>query len=288
MAKNEVATVSNHLISAGYQLSEWEHRIISAAAAQIERGSELTDDDWFILSAEHAQDLFGPQPKNIYLRLRQAVDRLYERSINYRYTPEGAAVTEERHRKSRWVTEVEYRSGEGCIALRWSKRVIPYLSQLSREFTQYSVVELSRLSGKWAPRLYQLLMQWRSIGFVKISLDELRFMLDIPADQYSRTNQLTQYVIHPAVKMIQDRIPELELQMRPVKRGRLITHFAFTFNSNLDTGDAHLQQKLSFDKDVSEDKAGSSGDKKAQEKPRKRHERENVRKALRNIGNTDW
>lgn len=229
MSKNipDVVAVSNHLLRAGYELTEWEHRLVNAAAAQIGRDStEWTSERPFIIEAATMRDLFDDPPENIYRSLDRAARKLMTRVITFRFTPEGRK--KEIEVLEHWVRRTIYDKHAGRVILYWEDSVIPYLNDLSREFTQYQLADIAQLSGKWAPRLYQLIMTYRSIGTVEISVDELRFALQV-GKSHQDVPILNRAVLKPAVDEIQRKLPHLKLAMSKRKRGRSITHFQFSF-----------------------------------------------------------
>lgn len=277
----DVVSMSNHLIRAGFSLSEWEMRVISAAASQIRMGQSITPDDWFILSADTSIDLFDVPRGSVYQKLKAVADKLYDRSISYKYTPDGLPHIEREGRR-RWVSEVEYRKGEGEIALKFSASVIPYLVELQGQFTQYTVSEIGKVKSAHGQRLLQLLMQFRSTGYMVMKTDELRFSMDV-IDRHPETRQFTSRVIKTAAEAIQKALPDIDLKWKTTKKGRVIDGYAFTFNPNK-AKSSHKFEVLEDEAEVvrkREPKGVSPQEKRLQD-------RDSVRKNIMDINNTDW
>lgn len=79
--------------------------------------------------------------------------------------------------------------------------MIPYSSQLSREFTQYKLKHVARFESVYSIRLYELLVQWSSIGEREIEVEWLKRQFQV-AEKYERVVDLKKRVIDPAVAEI--------------------------------------------------------------------------------------
>lgn len=77
-------------------------------------------------------------------------------------------------RLTRWVQEVVYQKDLGTIALRFSQPMVPYLFQLTEQFTRYALTDIARMDSAHAIRLYELLCQWRDAGQREVSIEWLR------------------------------------------------------------------------------------------------------------------
>jgi plasmid replication initiation protein len=53
---------------------------------------------------------------------------------------------------------------KSVVGIRFSKEILPFISNLSREFTKYSLSDIAGMSSAYAIRIYELLSQYRSIG----------------------------------------------------------------------------------------------------------------------------
>jgi len=280
---SKIVSMSNHLIRAGFSLSEWEMRVVSAAASSIQKGDKLSSSDWFVVSADTAVDLFSTDKKTIYRDLAVVAQRLFDRKISFKFSPEGQPQVE-RLRQARWVTDVEYRVDQGTIALKWNETVIPYLCELTEQFTQYTLSEISGLSSSHAQRLLQLLMQYRSTGYMSITIEELRFSMDL-MDTYTTTKILNQKVVVPAVTAIQEHLPHFNLQWKAVKRGRKITGYGCRFVQSRATRDPLTVDFIEGASDSEQKQIASKTESPEQERKRKKQE---VRDKIMDINDTNW
>jgi len=215
--KNHVVK-SNQVIEASYQLSAVEQRIILAAISLIPKNQVITDDELYPVSVNELQ-LLGVHEKTAYRDLKEGVNRLYERSIN--------VSIDKKSIKMRWVQEVQFLDSQGVIGIRFSKPILPFISNLSREFTKYALSDIAGINSAYAIRIYELLVQYRQIGNREISVETLRTMLEL-GKKYPLFADFKKRVIDTAVDQINEYSP-LKVEYEQKKTGRKVTHIYFSF-----------------------------------------------------------
>lgn len=124
----------------------------------------------------------------------------------------------------------DYIMGEGIVRFRFDHDVQPFLVDLKERFTKYYFENIQRLSSTYAIRLYELLKQYQKIGKRDLTLDDLRFYLDVPEGAYSKYNNFKQRVIEIAQREINDKT-DLSISFEPIKPSRKITGITFYINS---------------------------------------------------------
>jgi plasmid replication initiation protein len=217
---------SNKVIEASYMLSLSEQRVLLACIAQIDSRSELTENYRFEITASGMADLAGLDSlSNAYRDLKKAAEKLYERSVII--DDPDPANPQIAQRKTRWISSIDYVPGEGKLVLSFSFGIIPYLSQLSREFTQYKLKHVAKFESVYSIRLYELLVQWSSAGEREIEVEWLKNQFQVD-DKYSRLTDLKKRVIEPAVAEINEH-SNFWVSYGQRKLGRTVTHFQFKF-----------------------------------------------------------
>jgi len=203
-----------------------EQRVLLACIAQIDSKLTLTENYRFEITASGVADLAGLESlSSAYRDLKKSADKLYERSVIIDDPdPDNPQITQ---RKTRWISSIDYVPGEGKLVLSFSVGIIPYLSQLSREFTQYKLKHVARFESVYSIRLYELLIQWSSIGEREIEVEWLKRQFQVEA-KYDRVVDLKKRVIDSAVKEINEH-SNLWVTYGQRKSGRQITHFQFKF-----------------------------------------------------------
>ena len=235
---NDLIVKSNVVITASYHLTANEQRLILSAISQIPKGVEVQDEEVYTVEVSDFIEM-GVHPKTAYREMREAAERLYERSIVLKV---GDDVL-----KTRWVQDMGVGTGEGMIklaqslglqptkmpnnqhfvVLRFSKSILPYLSNLSANFTQYLKQDIAGLSSSYSIRFFELLMQFKDTGFRKITIEDLREFLDL-GDKYPATKDLKVRVIETAVNEINEKTP-YTVKYELIKTGRKFTHLELKF-----------------------------------------------------------
>lgn len=215
---------SNALIEASYRLNLREQRIILACIAQVDRSKPITDDVQYLITAKRFASFSDNVVDGAYKELKLAAESLFERRLTVYEHPN---TGQPRKITMRWIQSVEYKDGEGALALRFGKDILPYLTELTRRFTQYALSDVASMNSPHAIRLYELLMQWRDTGRRVVSIDWMRQCLGIEG-KYPSFKDFRRYVIEPSVKQINEHAP-ITVKWEPQKTGRKVTHLAFSF-----------------------------------------------------------
>jgi plasmid replication initiation protein len=217
---------SNKVVEASYMLSLAEQRVLLACIAQIDSTAVLTEEYRFEVTAFGVANLAGLENlSNTYRDLKKSSEKLYERSVIIDDPdPDNPKITQ---RKTRWISTIDYVPGEGKVVLSFALGIIPYLSQLSREFTKYKLKHVARFESVYSIRLYELLVQWNSSGEREIEVEWLKNQFQV-GEKYSRLVDLKKRVIDPAVEEI-NKHSNLWVRYGQRKLGRTITHFQFQF-----------------------------------------------------------
>lgn len=219
MAKNNLIVKSNQVVEASYTLTTTEQRLILSAIAQVPKGEEVSDDVLYPLATEDLIKLGGDE-KASHKEFKDAVNRLYERSIVLRDGNESDSF--------RWIQEKVF-NGPSMAFVRFSKPILPFLSNLKAEFTKYLESDIVGMSSPYAIRIYELMMQYRSVGHREISLDDLRWMFQLE-NKYPVWADLKKRVIDQATKEINEHSP-YKLTIEPKRTGRKITSIALKFQN---------------------------------------------------------
>ncbi|WP_298063996.1 replication initiation protein RepM [uncultured Acinetobacter sp.] len=217
MDKNQIVK-SNQVIEASYQLSAVEQRIVLAAISRIPKSQPITDDELYPVSVNELQ-LLGVHEKTAYRDLKEGINKLYERSINL--------SIDDKSIKMRWVQEIQFLDSQSVIGIRFSKPILPFISNLSREFTKYALSDIAGINSGYGIRIYELLVQYRQIGKREISVENLRSMLEL-GKKYPLFADFKKRVVDTAVDQINECSP-LSVTYEQKKTGRKVTHILFSF-----------------------------------------------------------
>lgn len=92
---------------------------------------------------------------------------------------------------------------KGVAEIQVSRVLMPFLVELSGQFTPYSLNVAMSLKSKWSQRMYELCQKWQGTDGFRISIEDLRksFVLE---DKYNRYALLNQYVLQVAKRELKE------------------------------------------------------------------------------------
>lgn len=106
---------------------------------------------------------------------------------------------EERWLELGYINYSEHKKRAGEVEVEVSKKILPYLVELAKEFTEYYLTVAISLKNKYSQRFYEYCSQWKSTGFFTMKIDDLREKLMI-TEKYPRYALIKKYILEPAVK----------------------------------------------------------------------------------------
>lgn len=220
---------SNHLVEATFRLSLAELRVLSLVISRLDSREPLDFGIAHTITAQEMSRAYDLPLGQAYELLTDGVDRLYERSLRI-HVP-GADPTKPPP-DTRWISMKGKWLSRGSVELRFAPDIIPYLTQLTREFTRYQLRYIASMTSTYSIRLYEMLAQWRSAGTREVGVAWLRERLDLD-EKYSNIRDLKRFVIVRAVSQINAH-SDLRVTWTQKKTGRQVTSFVFTFGPKPD------------------------------------------------------
>jgi plasmid replication initiation protein len=223
-------TKSNYLIRASYRLTLAEQRVILCCLAQVDSRKrlqhshtlEMQTEGLTVTALDYAK-LFELDPSTAYRELQQAADRLFNRTITVKKNERGERT------RTRWLQgDARAEKGSGYIRLSFTLTLAEHMTQQRGKFTAYQLEQVRHLKRPAAIRLFELMMQWRDTGIVRIKLDDLREMMDMG---YKTWADASRYVFRPAIEDINAHTG-YTAKLRAIKHGRKVDTVEITFTPN--------------------------------------------------------
>ena len=222
--KKELIVKDNALINASYSLELTEQRIILLAILKA-RENKTPHNQELIVTAQSYITAFNVHRNTAYKTLKTACDNLFTRQFTYqRYNSNGNIEQV----KTRWVQSVIYAENESYIKIKFTDEILPLVTMLEKHFTSYELQQVASLKSVHAIRLYELLIQYRTVGKIEISLDDLRLKLGINESEYPRMDNFKNRVLDVGIQQINEH-SDITVKYDQVKTGRQITGFKFSF-----------------------------------------------------------
>lgn len=210
MPNDLVVVKANSLIEASYRLSIDEVRILALTIGTMDPKSNQKIFDFTV--ADFVREFPEISQDNAYKQIQAAIKRIYDRSVK---TEDKDRVTE-----FRWVSSRTYFKKEGRFRIAMTDEVMPYLTQLKGQFTQYQLKHIAYFNSAHSIRIYELITQYRSVGSREITVEKLKEWLQVE-DSYSRWNNFKARVLDPAISEINEK-SDLLVEVEQIKRGRTI------------------------------------------------------------------
>ena len=233
-SKQTIVVKSNKLVEASYRLDLIEQRVILYAIVEARETQKGLTDGFVTIEAKRFASMFGMEGGAVYDQLKEAMKTLFNRFIVARdIHPESG---KERVSMIRWISTASYIDGAGAVQLRFATDMLPYITRLETEFTSYRLEKVGRMSSVHAVRLYELLVQYLSIGKREIEIAWLKETLGI-ADEYPRMDNLKRRVLEPALAQINEH-SDILVSYTQRKTGRVVTHLIFSIKPEPKTATA--------------------------------------------------
>lgn len=269
--------MDNKLIRASYKLTLNEVRLILVAMSQMPKNDELVDPKkaYYITKDDFVR--LGVEPKNVAREIRSACSDLLNRTLTIK-TPLGDLGTHWIHNVLHFKSDVferlkkEYPNSENDAEFINSLRmhnlmdslpviansddniiarvvlhedVIPYLTQLKTQFTQLMLNDVTGFGSYYSYRVYLMMMQFKSTGYCKIHLEDLRESLEL-TNKYEATKDLRKWVIDTAVDEINEKSP-YTVKYEMIKTGRKFTHLELKFKTKSSTKKNEVSETKTID-----------------------------------------
>lgn len=215
----------NALINASYSLDLIEQRLILLAIAQSRKaGQELTATTKIKINVADYIDVYSVQGRSVYENIKGACKTLFERQFSYtEQEKKGVRVA-----TSRWVSEIAYNTEQSSVDITFAPAVVPLISMLEKHFTSYDLEQVAGLNSKYAVRLYEIVIAWRSKGETpQITVEQLRERLGVEPNEYQRMELFKRKVLDKAVSEINEKT-NVDISYKQHKQGRKIVGFTFT------------------------------------------------------------
>lgn len=225
--KNELVVKDNALINASYNLDLVEQRLILLAI--VEARESQTGIDTNNALRVHASSYihhFQVERHTAYEMLKKACESLFLRQFSYQIQNDHGNTE---YVRSRWVSKISYIDSEAVVKLIFAPDVVPLITRLEKHFTSYELKQVSQLTSRYAVRLYELLISWRSVGKTPIfEIQNFREQLGVEDNEYDRVEAFKRRILDVATKQICEST-DIKVKYDQHKKGRSIIGFSFIF-----------------------------------------------------------
>ena len=246
---SDLVVMDNSIVKASYNLSVSEQRLLLSALAQIPKNQPIDPKQAYYITREDFIRL-GANADQATRDIRNATKDLMKKTL---LIETNAGILE-----FHWLSEVlrfdknadarlkakypnpedyknyinglrKYNLLESLPFGRRSDDIVARVVFDKANFTQFLLDDVANFGSVYSFRFYQMMMQFKSTGYCKISLDDLRYSLAL-FDKYDATKDLKKRVIDTAINEINEKSP-YSVKYELIKSGRKFTHLELKFKS---------------------------------------------------------
>lgn len=224
----------NNLNKAYIGLSLIQYRLILlASSSKFTKEGPITPETLIRINAHDYHEIYGTSNDMTwsYRVIKEAAISLFEAHLSFQ-TIDAESNKGLWKEKVRWVSKCAYNDELKAVELRFTVDVLPYIQELSENYTYFALKSMSRLGSLHSIRLYELAVMWRKSGKTQLfSIPELKSMLNIREDEYEDTKSFTRSVLKKSCEEISKKT-DINLTYEPEKEGRKIVGFRLISNAN--------------------------------------------------------
>ncbi len=220
--KSSLVVQSNKLVESRYSLTLGEQRLVLAMVSKIHKDDRDFYD--YKIQIKELALILDIDIKNAYREADKITERLMERVL--RIPQKNGDLL-----KIHWVTSALHK--KGSLELSFNPKLKPYLLQLQTEFTDYRLTIITQFQSIHSIRIYQLLKQYRKIGFREFRVEELKEILGIKKEEYTEFKRFRGRVLNQAKKEFEKKNKkgyhqcDFTFKLETIREGRKINKVKF-------------------------------------------------------------
>jgi plasmid replication initiation protein len=127
----------------------------------------------------------------------------------------------------------KYNKKEGCISVKFTDDIMPYLAQVRQKFVLYNLKEIANFGSLYTTRLYELLQEFKETGWMLKSVDQLREVF-VVGNKFKTYNNFKQKTFSHACQEINNNY-DMGLRFEELKEGRKVVAVKFFFKQTVVT-----------------------------------------------------
>lgn len=222
MEGNYIVTKSNKLISANYDLSLQEQKIILTLASMVQ--PQDTEFKEYEFKIKDFIKLLGIEDKKKYIAIPKITKDLMKKVFEIRQDKKIIQLA--------WLNSAEYELGTGIVRLQFSPKLKPYMLELKELYTSYKLENVLSLKSKYSIRLYEILKSNSFKKQVTIELEEIKGMVGAKEKAYNTYANFKNKVIFKAQEELKEKT-DISFEFEEIKTGRKVTSIKFIIKSNI-------------------------------------------------------
>lgn len=175
-----------------------------------------------LTAKEHAKK-FNLNVDNSYRYLKKSCDKLMEKTLRI------DSLDGKQTLKINVCSSAKYDMAEGQITIKFTDDIMPYLAQVKEKFLLYNIKEIANFGSLYTTRLYELLQEYKTTGWMEKSLKDLRGIFTVE-NKFKLYADLKRKTFGHACKEINHVYPNIALRFEEKKESRKVVAIKFIFN----------------------------------------------------------
>lgn len=221
---------SHDISRAAYNLPALGRRIVFVAMAKVQAEQDDTLTARFTLT--ELSDLLGraeyggKDQKEIV----DVLDQIVRTTIRTKEADGGIWVRP-------WFHEAGYFPDDGEVVIAFHPKLSDAVLEFRDQFTVHYLGEYGRLTGRYSQRIYEIVMSYKGFAgkdgnppgqwWCEFPVQELREMLGVKDNEYTRMEGFRRSCVDNPVHEINEKIPDIRIDVERIKRGRRLRGFKF-------------------------------------------------------------
>ena len=178
----------------------------------------------YILTAKEYSNMFDIPLTHGYKMLKKSCDKLMKTDLTTERIEDGELF------RINICSRAKYNKSEGRIKIKFTDDIMPYLAQVKEKFLLYNLKEITNFGSLYTTRLYELLQEYKTTGWMERSVEELRGVF-IVGGKFKQYADFKKYTFGHALKEINHNYPSMNLSFEEKKDGRKVVSIKFVFNT---------------------------------------------------------
>jgi len=179
---------------------------------------EIRTKDEISLGVKDYADIIGVSSTNIYRTGKKIAQSLFNKGFTIEDEDGDGWIT------LNWFSSISYK--DGIFKFKVEEKLVPHIRKLTSRFTHYQLKNVLSLNSQYAIRLYELLVQYLTIGERKIEYRTLRHNIGLVDNELTQFSHFRKRVLDISQREINGKT-DIRFEWEPIKKGRAIESIKF-------------------------------------------------------------
>lgn len=224
--KNAIVKKANGMITARYDMSLTQQKLIHFIIAKV----RVSDEDFKDYDVPIPEFLAatGLSPEGIYTQIKTEAKAIMEKVI-FLEKPNKTGNLE--FKAFHWFSLFHYLTGSGTVQVRFDPVLKPYLLQLKKCFTTYSLAYVLGMRSRYSIRIYEALkMEAAFKGSASFDLETFKKQLQIDKlPGFEAYGHIKAKILGPALREIGTKTDLQIIGFKETKKGHKVIGFTIFF-----------------------------------------------------------